>query len=167
MHLITALLGKTNLFYFLDVSSQCGDFSISCGSSLIGWTCGYVSLVFPVLFYKDLFIFLFHFSFHISVFGLVIFYFKSLFLLITGKKTKSIHVHDITSLYSIKEEIDKFLHGVKFSSEGRERGVIMEPRLEDKGFDSIFLFSNRVFLLLVMSPFSSYPECMGYMLRAF
>ncbi|KAI5387988.1 hypothetical protein KIW84_073904 [Lathyrus oleraceus] len=49
-----------------------------------------------------------------------------------GKKTKLVHVHDTTSLYSNVEMIDKFHHGIKFSSTGRERDVTMETRLKDE-----------------------------------
>ncbi|KAI5408326.1 hypothetical protein KIW84_054233 [Lathyrus oleraceus] len=42
------------------------------------------------------------------------------------RKTASIHVRDITSLYSTVDMIDKFHHGILFSNIRRERVVLMD-----------------------------------------
>lgn len=58
MHLVVELLGKTKSFYFLHVSSRCGDSPTSCKNSLIGLACSCVSLDFPILLQETLSLFL-------------------------------------------------------------------------------------------------------------
>lgn len=48
------------------------------------------------------------------------------------RKTKRIHVQDIISLYSTKDMINKFHHGIDFSSIGCERDMLMEHCSRDE-----------------------------------
>lgn len=125
-----------------------------------------MSLDFHILFRRKYFIFIFHLYFHINVYGLDIFSSKILFILIMGKKTKLVHVKDITSLYFIEEMIDKLYHDIIFSNTGRERGVIMKPYLKDERVDMdtfgepyspyFYVHLPNIYVMKVLIPFTSF-----------
>lgn len=90
-------------------------------------------------------------------------------------------------MYSIADMINKFGHGISFSSIGRERDVLMENCLGDEraymdtfddlcalyfylhfpiiydlgGFGSFHLFQNRVFYCCQRGTFLDYSKCLG------
>lgn len=48
-------------------------------------------------------------------------------IVLMGKKFKIVHVQDISSLYSNTDMINRFLGGIRFSSTGREKDIVLKP----------------------------------------